>query len=340
MRMPALLSSIDPNAFAELAARLPSADVAAADAARARQDTLTKPPGSLGRLEELAVFMASWHGTPRPVIAKAQALVFAGNHGVCAQGVNPYPQAVTAQMVANFQAGGAAINQMCKVAGAELSVIALDLDRATADFTQSRAMTDAECLDAIERGSAAVDTTADILVLGEMGIGNSTVAAALTTALFGGWAADWVGSGTGSDAAGIARKIAAIEAGLARHATLAPLATLSAFGGREQAAICGAVLAARAARIPVILDGFICTAAAAVLFAADPRVLDHCLVGHASAEPGHRRLLEVLGQRPVLEFDMRLGEGTGAALALGIVRAALACHNGMATFAEAGVASA
>lgn len=340
MRMPALLSSIDPNAFAELAARLPSADVAAADAARARQDTLTKPPGSLGRLEELAVFMASWHGTPRPVIAKAQALVFAGNHGVCAQGVNPYPQAVTAQMVANFQAGGAAINQMCKVAGAELSVIALDLDRATADFTQSRAMTDAECLDAIERGSAAVDTTADILVLGEMGIGNSTVAAALTTALFGGRAADWVGPGTGSDAAGIARKIAAIEAGLARHATLAPLATLSAFGGREQAAICGAVLAARAARIPVILDGFICTAAAAVLFAADPRVLDHCLVGHASAEPGHRRLLEVLGQRPVLEFDMRLGEGTGAALALGIVRAALACHNGMATFAEAGVASA
>lgn len=335
-----LLSSIDPSALAALADRLPCADTAAADAARARQGTLTKPPGSLGRLEELAEFMASWQRSPRPVIAKAQALVFAGNHGVCAQGVNPYPQAVTAQMVANFATGGAAINQLCNVAGAALSVIALDLEHPTVDFTQGAAMTDVACLDALDRGAAAVDATASILILGEMGIGNSTVAAALMTALFGGRAADWVGPGTGSDAAGMARKIAAIETGIERHANLAPLATLVAFGGREQAALCGAILAARAARIPVILDGFICTAAAAVLFAADPRFLDHCLVGHASAEPGHRRLLSVIEKRPVLELDMRLGEGTGAALALGIVRAALACHNGMATFADAGVTSA
>lgn len=327
-------------AIASLAAQLPEADEAARAAALARQNSLTKPPGSLGRLEELALFMAAWRGTARPEIARAQALVFAGNHGVCAQGVNPYPQAVTAQMVANFEHGGAAINQLCRVNGAELSVIALDLDRPTADFTAGPAMTETETLAAMTRGAAAVDPEADVLILGEMGIGNSTIAAALASALFGGAAADWVGPGTGSDAGGIARKISAIERGLARHAGLDAMQTLAALGGREQAAICGAVLAARAQRTPVILDGFICTAAAATLHAADARLLDHCLVGHASAEPGHRRLLAALGKRAVVEFDMRLGEGSGAALALGILRAALACHNGMATFAEAGVSDA
>ena len=322
---------------ADLAATLPQADRAAADAALARQNSLTKPPGSLGRLEELAVFMASWRGTPRPRIARAQALVFAGNHGICAQGVNPYPQAVTAQMVGNFQAGGAAINQLCRANGADLSVIALELDRPTADFTESAAMTEAETLAAMQTGADAVDTSADVLILGEMGIGNSTIAAAMTSALFGGDVAGWVGAGTGSDSDGIKRKIAAIEKGLARHKGLSAMAVLAALGGREQAAICGAVLAARAARIPVILDGFICTAAASALYAADPALLDHCLVGHQSAEPGHRKLLAALNKRAVLEFDMRLGEGSGAALALGILRAALECHNGMATFGEAGV---
>ena len=326
--------------IADLAAHLPKADAAAADAARARQNSLTKPPGSLGRLEELAEFMAAWRGVARPVIAKAQALVFAGNHGICAQGVNPYPQAVTAQMVANFQAGGAAINQLCRVNGAKLSVIAIDLDTPTVDFTTAAAMTEAECVAAMNIGAAAVDASADVLILGEMGIGNSTVAAAMTSALFGGAVAAWVGAGTGSDAQGIARKIAAIEAGLARHKGLPAIQVLAALGGREQAAICGAILAARAARIPVILDGFICTAAASALFAADAALLDHCLVGHCSAEPGHRKLLAALDKRAVLEFDMRLGEGSGAALALGILRAALACHNGMATFGEAGVSEA
>lgn len=333
-------SLLDLRTMAALADRLPSADKASATAARERQASLTKPPGSLGRLEELAEFMAAWRATARPQIARAQAVVFAGNHGVCAQGVNPYPQAVTAQMVANFEAGGAAINQLCRIAGAELNVIALELERPTADFTEGPAMSEMECLDALNRGAAAVDGRADVLILGEMGIGNSTVAAALCSALFGGAIREWVGPGTGSDQAGIDRKVRAIEMGLVRHGRLGGIATLAAFGGREQAAICGAILAARSARIPVILDGFICTAAAAVLHAADTRLLDHCLVGHASTEPGHRRLLEALGKRPVLEFDMRLGEGSGAALALGIVRAALACHNGMATFAEAGVATA
>jgi nicotinate-nucleotide--dimethylbenzimidazole phosphoribosyltransferase len=245
-------------------------------------------------------------------------------------------------MVANFQSGGAAINQLCGVSGADLDVIALDLDRPTGDFTEGPAMSAAECLEALNRGAVAVDDGADILILGEMGIGNSTVAAALAAACFGGEVRGWVGPGTGSDPAGIARKVDAIERGLKRHAGAAGNAgaILSSLGGREQAAICGAVLAARAARIPVILDGFICTAAASVLHVADPRLLDHCLVGHASAEPGHRKLLAALGKRPVLEFDMRLGEGSGAALALGIVRAALACHNGMATFGEAGVSEA
>lgn len=325
-----------------LADRLPVADDQAAEAARMRQNSLTKPPGSLGRLEQIAEFMAAWRGTARPEIRKAQALVFAGNHGVCAQGVNPYPQEVTAQMVANFRSGGAAINQLCAVNGAELEVIALELDRPTADFTEGPAMTETDCLDAFWQGASAVDEGADILVLGEMGIGNSTVAAALAAACFGGPVAEWVGPGTGSDKAGIARKVEVIERGLKRHSNLAgdAPAILAALGGREQAAICGAVLAARSARIPVILDGFICTAAAAVLYAADKRLLDHCLVGHTSAEPGHRKLLAAIHKRPVLEFDMRLGEGSGAALALGIVRAALACHNGMATFGEAGVSEA
>ena len=330
----------DLNQLAALAAHMPRVDDVARQGARTRQDSLTKPPGSLGKLEDLAVFMAGWRGTARPRIARAQALVFAGNHGVCAQGVNVYPQAVTAQMVGNFTAGGAAINQLCRANGADLSVIALELDRPTDDFTTGPAMTDADCLAAINAGAAAVDTGADVLILGEMGIGNSTVAAALCAALFGGDVASWVGPGTGSDPDGIARKVAAIKAGLLRHQGLDAGHVLAALGGREQAAICGAVLAARAARIPVILDGFICSAAAAVLYAAEPALLDHCLVGHASAEPGHRHLLAAINKHAILEFDMRLGEGSGAALALGILRAALECHNGMATFGEAGVCEA
>jgi nicotinate-nucleotide--dimethylbenzimidazole phosphoribosyltransferase len=321
-----------------LAERLPTADSASAEAARARQNQLTKPPGSLGKLEDLAVFMAGWQRTDRPVIETAQALVFAGNHGICDRGVNPFPQAVTAQMVANFEAGGAAINQLCKANGAALTVVPLDLDKPTQDFTKAPAMTEAETLAAMNAGASAVDEDADVLLLGEMGIGNSTIAAALACAAFGGEPADWVGAGTGSDAEGMALKAAVIAEGLALHEGIDAIRALSALGGREQAAICGAVLAARAASIPVLLDGYICTAAVAPLAATDPALLDHCLVGHASAEPGHARLTKAMGKPPVLDFAMRLGEGTGAALALGILRSALACHNGMATFAEAGVA--
>lgn len=325
---------------ARFAATAPRFDEEAAKAARARQNSLTKPPGSLGRLEEIAVFMAGWRGRAQPVIEHAQALVFAGNHGICVHGVSPYPAEVTVQMVANFEHGGAAINQLCAAFGADLSVIALDLDRPTGDFTHTVAMSDEDTLDALNRGAAAVDRRADVLLLGEMGIGNSTVAAALACALLGGDPADWVGPGTGADAQGMARKAQVIAQGLERHRGVRGIDVLSALGGREQAAICGAVLAARAAGIPVLLDGFICTASAAVLHGVDPGLLDHCLVGHSSAEPGHRRLLEGIGKRALLDMGMRLGEGSGAALALGILRGALACHNGMTTFGEAGVSEA
>ncbi|ARC38351.1 nicotinate-nucleotide--dimethylbenzimidazole phosphoribosyltransferase [Paracoccus yeei] len=313
-------------------------DTQAAAAARNRQAELTKPPGSLGRLEELAVFMAGWQGRARPRIDRAQALVFAGNHGVCAQGVNPFPVEVTAQMVENFRNGGAAINQLCRLSGADLQVIALDLDRPTADFTQGMAMETADLVASIQTGKNAVDPQADVILLGEMGIGNSTVAAALAAATFGGGAEDWVGPGTGADDDILARKIAAVEAGLKRHKGATSAASiLGSYGGREQAAICGAVIRARELGIPVILDGFICTAAAGVLVINDRNALDHCLIGHESAEPGHRRLVAVLGKTPVVGLDMRLGEGTGAAVALMVLRAALECHNGMATFAEAGI---
>ncbi|MEO1961738.1 MAG: nicotinate-nucleotide--dimethylbenzimidazole phosphoribosyltransferase, partial [Paracoccus sp. (in: a-proteobacteria)] len=263
--------------------------------------------------------------------------VVAGNHGVVAPNVNPFPAEVTALMVANFSAGGAAINQLCRVAGADLSVVALELDRPTADFTQNVAMTPDEVRAAMQAGADAVDSQADVLLLGEMGIGNSTVAAVLAAWTFGGRAEDWVGPGTGAEGEILANKLRAVTAGLARHDPMTAADALAAFGGREQAALCGAILRARELGLPVILDGFICTAAAAVLTRDDPDALSHCLSGHESAEPGHRRLIAALGLRPILSLDMRLGEGSGAAVALMVLRGALACHDGMATFSEAGI---
>lgn len=316
-------------------------DQNSADAARDRQGRLTKPPGSLGVLEDLAGFMAGWQGRADPRIDHAQALIFAGNHGVCARGINPFPTEVTAQMVRNFERGGAAINQICRVADARLAVIALELDRPTGDFTAGSAMTPEEVAEAMGRGADAVDGSADVLLLGEMGIGNSTVAAALAAATFGGSGVDWVGPGTGAAGEMLAHKARVVDEGLARHAAAQDSAgTLAAFGGREQAAICGAILRARELGLPVILDGFICSAAGAVLLRDDGGALGHCLVGHLSPEPGHARLLRQMAKQPILSLDMRLGEGTGAAMALMVLRAALECHNGMATFAEAGIGGA
>ncbi len=316
-------------------------DMAARDAAAQRQGQLTKPPGSLGRLEDIAVFFAGWQGVERPRITRGRAVIFAGNHGVVARGVSAFPAEVTAQMVANFTAGGAAINALAAAAGLELSIVPLDLDRPTVDFTTGPAMSEAECLAALAAGAEAV-SDADLLVLGEMGIGNTTPAAALAAASFGGDAALWVGPGTGVDAQGLSRKAMAVTDGLTRHRAQLTSAfeILRRLGGREIAAMAGAVLAARIKRIPVVLDGFIGTAAVAPLASANPNISAHCLSGHCSAEPGHTLLLARLGLEPILSLKMRLGEGSGAAVAVQVIRSALAAHDGMATFAEAGVATA
>ncbi len=333
--MPAPFSTLDE--FRTVLAQVPAPDAAATAGAQDRNSQLTKPPGALGRLEDLAIWYAGWRGTPQPQIKAPQVIVFAGNHGVCAQGVSAFPPEVTVQMVANFQHGGAAINQLSKAFGARMDVHALSLETPTADFTQGPAMTEAEVVDALQTGWTAVDSDSDLLVTGEMGIGNTTSAAAIATAILSGEAADWTGRGTGVDDAGLARKTEVVAQGVALHATDDPLEALRCLGGRELAAMAGAIAAARQHRIPVILDGFICTAAAAVLARAQDGALDHTVAGHLSAEGAHQKMLDALGKAPLLNLGLRLGEGSGAALAIGVLKGAIACHSGMATFAEAGV---
>ncbi len=328
--------------FADLRAAcldLPGGHPAASAAVGKREGNLTKPLGSLGRLEELVAWLAHWQGHAPPRLDRVEILVFAGNHGVTAQRVSAYPAEVTAQMVANFAHGGAAINQLARAGGAKLNVIPLSLDDPTADFTLAPAMSEAEFLAAVNEGYGAVPAGADLVILGEMGIGNTTAAAAVAATLFGGRGARWAGRGTGVDDEGLARKRLAIDRGLDRHAALLnePLKIAAALGGRELAAILGATLAARAQNIPVILDGFVCTAAVAPLYRLRTDTLAHALAGHVSAEAGHRMLLDELKIKPLVDLNMRLGEASGAAVALSILRAALACHTGMATFAEAGV---
>lgn len=327
-------------AFDAALAALPAADEGAIAAARARQNELTKPRGSLGRLEDIAVFMAGWQGAAHPVLDKGRTAIFAGNHGFVVHGVSAFPASVTETMVANFAAGGAAINALANTAALDLRIVALELDRPTADFTLAPAMDEDECLAALSEGAGVVTPDLQVLTVGEMGIGNTTAAAALCARSFGGSSAEWAGPGTGVDSAGIARKVAVIERALAFHASAptTPFETLRRLGGREIAAIAGAVLQARQLRIPVVLDGFITCAAIAPLAAAVPAITDHCLAGHCSAEPGHVRLLDRLGLSPLLNLGMRLGEGSGAAVAVSVIRAALAAHGQMATFAEAGVA--
>lgn len=316
----------------------PAPDDSATRGAADRNGQLTKPPGALGRLEDLAIWYAGWRGDPRPAIAAPQVIVFAGNHGVTARGVSAFPAAVTAQMVANFEAGGAAINQLARLAGARMDVHALSLDRPTEDFTAAPAMDAAGMVEALRTGWEAVDPAADLLVVGEMGIGNTTAAAALAHALYGGTADAWVGRGTGVDDAGLALKAQVVAEGAARHGGAGDgLETLRCLGGREIAAMAGAIARARVERVPLILDGFICCAAAACLAETVPGALDHCIAGHVSAEAGHAALLERLGKVPLLSLGMRLGEGSGAALAIQVLKGAVACHSGMATFAEAGV---
>ena len=323
-----------------LIAKMPGADEAAVAAAREREAQLTKPAGSLGRLEEISAFIAGWQASARPHVDNPLVAVFAGNHGVVAQGVSPFPQSVTSAMVANFTSGGAAINQICKTFDISLKVYELALEKPTGDITLEPAMDEKTCAATIAYGMEALAGEPDLLVLGEMGIGNTTAAAAIYHALYGGAAEDWVGRGTGVDDAGLERKAEAVRAAVILHKAHLhdPLEVLARLGGREIAAIAGAILAARIRRTPVVLDGFVVCSAAAALQALDSTALDHCLAGHVSAERAHGAALKRLGKTPLLDLGMRLGEGSGAALAVAIVKAAVACHDGMATFAEAGVA--
>ena len=317
---------------------MPGPDEGVASAFRERNETLTKPPGSLGRLEEIGEWLAAWQGRT-PAVRKPLVAVFAGTHGVTGQGVSPYPASVTQQMVENFAAGGAAINQICIANDIGLKVFDLALEHPTADFTEAAALDEKACAATMAFGMEAVAGGTDLLCIGEMGISNTTVAAAIYAALFGGEPSDWVGPGTGANEAMIARKAEVVTAGLKHHEGHLddPFEVLRRLGGREVAAMAGAIIAARMERIPVLIDGFVASASAAVLHAVDPRALDHCLFAHVSGEPGHARALESMAVRPLLDLGMRLGEGTGAALAVSIVRAAALCHTGMATFDQAGV---
>jgi nicotinate-nucleotide--dimethylbenzimidazole phosphoribosyltransferase len=325
--------------FEGFLAALPHPDGAAQEAARERQQKLTKPPGSLGDLENVAVFLAGWQ-EPQIRAERIQVVLFAGNHGVTRQGVSPYPPDVTAQMVANFRNSGAAINAIAESFGLQLSVHPLSLEHPTGDISVEDALTEEEVLVALNAGAEAVDEKSDIVAIGEMGIGNTTIAAALCAAALGGNGLDWAGAGTGLDTAGVQHKAKVIDRALTRAGTgLSAFDILKRLGGRELCAMAGAVCAARAKRIPVVLDGFVSCAAVAPLFAQQPKILDHCLAGHRSAERGHARLLERFDRRPLLDLGMRLGEGSGAALATAIIRAAVATHMKMATFEGAGVSN-
>lgn len=322
----------------DLVSRMPGPDDGAVEAVRARDARLTKPAGSLGRLEEVAEWLAAWQSRGQPRVDRPVVCIYAANHGIAARGVSAFPASVTQQMVDNFAAGGAAINQICLAYDFGLKVLDLALEHPTPDIVEADAFEEAACAATIAFGMESIAGGMDLLITGEMGIANTTVAAAIYHALYGGEAADWVGRGTGVDDTGLARKAEAVAAAVARIGDVRdPLEILRRLGGREIAAMVGALIAARFERVPVVVDGFVATSAAALLHAMNPSAIDHVLIGHASAEHAHRAVLERIGKRPLLDLGMRLGEGTGAALAASLVRTAALTHAGMATFDQAGV---
>lgn len=336
---------------------LPTPDHQIAEAARARQASLTKPPGSLGRLEALAVRLAAQQGRIEPAVDQVWISVFAADHGVCAEGVSAFPQAVTGQMIRNFSSGGAAINVLARTWGCTLEVVNLGTMTAlpplpgvvsarigygTANLARESAMSVEQCEQAMRHGAAAADRAeaagAELFIGGEMGIGNTSSAAAVGCALLSTDPAILTGRGTGVDDAGLARKQHAIAAGLARHGDQRePLAVLASLGGFEIAALAGAMLRTAGHRIPVLVDGFIATAAALAAVRLNPGLRDWLHFSHCSSEAGHAHLLAALQAEPLLDLEMRLGEGSGAAVALPLLRTACALHNEMATFAEAAI---
>lgn len=327
-------------------------------AALARQGQLTKPPGALGQLEELAVRLAAMQGVERPAVDQAAIAIFAADHGVAAENVSAFPQAVTGEMVKNFARGGAAICVLAKTHHAKLEVVNLGtvndpgewanvvraiIAPSTANFAVEPAMTETQLTQALQAGRdsamRAIDNGAQIYIGGEMGIANTTSAAVLGCALLGASPKDLAGPGTGLDHAGVTHKIAVLERALALHAAhlTSPLECLRRVGGFEIAALTGAYLTCAQQGLPVLVDGFITTAAALTAVRIAPQCADWFIYAHGSAEPGHARLLQALDAKPLLNLGMRLGEGSGAATALPLLRAACALHNGMATFAEAAV---
>src|ERR1051325_9244807 len=297
--MPEPVASLDE--IRALMGHLPGPDLDAGAAPALRGEQLTKPAGALGRLEELAAWLAVWQGRHPPTLDHPRTIVFAANHGVAGGGVSAYPAAVTAQMVQNFIAGGAAVNQLCKTIDADLRVYEMNLDTPTGDIVDGPAMSEEECARAIAYGMMAVEPGIDALAVGEMGIANTTIAAALCLALFAGDAAQWTGPGTGVFGAALEKKREVVVAAVARHQPEAgdPFDVLRRLGGLEFAAMTGAILAARLGRVPVVLDGCGAGPAAVVLLPADPRPLDLGVAGHVWADPGHRRFLDGLGKPPL-----------------------------------------
>ena len=326
--------------FRDLVNLVPGPDATAVAAFRERDAQLTKIPGSLGRLEEIVELLAAYTGRIPPRVEKPLVAVFAANHGITAKGVSAFPAEVTRQMVANYAAGGAAINQICMSSDLGLKVFELALDYPTPDISEADAFDEAGCAATMAFGMEALAGGHDLVCLGEMGIGNTAIASAIYMAIFGGSAEDWVGPGTGVAGPALANKAKVVGEAVARVAgEKDPFEILRRLGGREIAAMVGTIIGARHQRIPVVVDGFVTTAAAAVVWALNPDAVDHCIFAHVSAEPAHRRALAAMGKTPLFDLGMRLGEGTGAAIAATIVRAAAATHSGMATFAEAGVSN-
>lgn len=312
-------------------------DQAAIDAVEDRAAQILRPAGALARLDDVASWMAGWQRTSTPAVTRPAALIFAADHGVAAaSAVSAYPTDVTAAMLAAYGAGRSTISAFAAIAGATVGAVDVGVGRPTGDIRVESALSAerfAECVDAGRSAVDALDT--DLLVLGEMGIGNTTAAAAVTAALLGGEPESWVGRGTGIDADGLGRKQDAVTAAVRRIADLTdPLEVLREVGGAELAALAGAVAAARSRSLPVLLDGYVVTASALPLGLVSPGALDHCRVGHCSAEPGHRRLLDHLGMSPLLDLDMRLGEGSGAMAAVPLVAMACVGITQVPTFGE------
>ncbi|WP_026060639.1 nicotinate-nucleotide--dimethylbenzimidazole phosphoribosyltransferase [Pseudaminobacter salicylatoxidans] len=313
-----------------LMSHLPAGDEAAGEGVRAQFAKAEKPHGSLGRLEDLAAWLAVWSGRP-PAVNRPLVAIFAGNHGVARHGISPQPMEATARAVELTAAGGAAINQICLAYDVGLKVFDLALHLPTEDITQDAALDERGCAATMAFGMEAISGT-DLLCIGDLGVGNTTVAATILAAIYGGGGTGWVGQGSGADAAMVAQKARVVDAALSFHAghLQDPLEVLRRVGGREFAAIAGAIVAARMEKIPVILDGFAAIAAASVLKAMNPRALEHCVIAQLSPEPGYRRAVELLGMTPLLDLGMAHGEGAGAALAAGLAKAAALCSSGMA----------